>query len=488
MNALATGYYDHSAAICITRGAIEKLERDELQAIVSHELGHIINGDNRLNVLMASVLYGISFPGIWAEYILNSAVFSRNKSYSFIFSSQVLSVFAFFIGIFLILFCWIGTVFADLIKSAVCRQREFLADACSVQYTRNSESLIRVFRLIAGQQTKTFSNTTSAHFYSHFFFDRAVNPWLNIFPTHPSLIKRAKKVDPYFVGKLIELERSVGQSYLATSYMVNRQVVRNVHRPVFDQVRTQTNSTMSFERVVEGISSELVHIAHEPHDARILIYCLLLNENCDVRLNQLKQLKLCLSKDEFIQLDRIESQVSGLKVKQQFNLIEMVIPVLHTTSSRQQKNISDTLGALIKVDSNEPEFNNLLHWAIFELLYQHLNLEYKLNLKLSRADAIQLLLNTLSSVGHSDEISAEIAFENACQILKEEALSYQFTKLDFRELSSALAAVSNLPKRRKFLLLKAFKTCIEQDNSVTENEKNLLLVFKLRLDLPEVPF
>ncbi|PAJ74699.1 hypothetical protein CJF42_09040 [Pseudoalteromonas sp. NBT06-2] len=125
VNAFSAGNSSKDAVTGITRGALEKLTRDELQAVISHEFSHIVNGDIRLNNRLTACIFGISFIGLIGEGLINHALHNskwlNNKNNPFGFTALI--------GLIFIIYGLIGTILAGMIKAAICRQREYLADA-----------------------------------------------------------------------------------------------------------------------------------------------------------------------------------------------------------------------------------------------------------------------------------------------------------------------------------------------------------------------
>jgi Zn-dependent protease with chaperone function len=138
INAFAAGHDLGDAVIAVTGGALRKLDREELQGVVAHELSHVVNGDMRLNLRLIGVLHGILLLGsIGAQLLRATARGGRSRSSKG--SSAVAILFSF--GLALVVIGYTGVLVGRLIKSAVSRQREFLADASAVQFTRNPRGL-----------------------------------------------------------------------------------------------------------------------------------------------------------------------------------------------------------------------------------------------------------------------------------------------------------------------------------------------------------
>jgi Zn-dependent protease with chaperone function len=188
INAFAAGWDVSGAVVAVTRGTLERLTRDELQGVVAHEFSHILNGDMRLNVRMIGVLAGIVFIGSIGEFLMRSMRGSRDAKGGLVLAGLAI----FIIG-------YLGLFFARLIKSAVSRQREFLADASSVQFTRNPDGIAGALDQIRSSGAGTLIANRFAEEMSHMYFGAAVKVWLGgVFDTHPPIEERIRRVHPGF--------------------------------------------------------------------------------------------------------------------------------------------------------------------------------------------------------------------------------------------------------------------------------------------------
>jgi len=190
INAFAAGYDTSDSIVAVTRGTLETLNRDELQGVIAHEFSHILNGDMRLNIRMIGVLAGIIFIGSIGEFIMRSQRGgSDNKA----------AVPLFLGGLALLLIGYIGLFFARLIKAAASRQREFLADASSVQFTRNPDGIAGALDQIGLSSAGTLIANRHAENVSHMFFGQALQMRLSgLFDTHPPLEDRIARVHSRF--------------------------------------------------------------------------------------------------------------------------------------------------------------------------------------------------------------------------------------------------------------------------------------------------
>jgi Zn-dependent protease with chaperone function len=188
INAFAAGWDVSGAVVAVTRGTLERLTRDELQGVMAHEFSHILNGDMRLNIRLIGVLAGIVFIGSIGEFMMRSMRGSRDGKGGL-----------FLAGLAVFLIGYVGLFFARLIKAAVSRQREFLADASSVQFTRNPDGIAGALDQIKASAAGTLIANRYAEEMSHMFFGPAVRIWLaGLLDTHPPLDERIRRVHPRF--------------------------------------------------------------------------------------------------------------------------------------------------------------------------------------------------------------------------------------------------------------------------------------------------
>lgn len=189
INAFAAGYVPADAAVAVTRGALEQLDRDELQGVIAHEFSHILNGDMRLNIRLMGVLFGLLVIGIVArEFLLRTRGGSKEGN-AIVFVALGIMVIG-FVG----LFC------GRLIKAGVSRQREYLADASAVQFTRMPDGLAGALKKIGAHAEGAKLATSEAEEVSHMLFCDGVG-YAALTATHPPLLERIRRIDPGYDGK-----------------------------------------------------------------------------------------------------------------------------------------------------------------------------------------------------------------------------------------------------------------------------------------------
>ncbi len=194
INAFAAGYSPSDAAVAVTRGALERLNRDELQGVIAHEFSHILNGDMRLNIRLMGVLFGIMMLTIIGQRVLLYGRGGRSKEGTAIL---VIALVAIVVGA-------IGAFFGRMIKAGVSRQRELLADASAVQFTRQTTGLAGALKKIGGLHAGSqLEDKGKAEEVSHMLFGEGL-PMSRLFATHPPLVERIRKLDPSFDQNQLE--------------------------------------------------------------------------------------------------------------------------------------------------------------------------------------------------------------------------------------------------------------------------------------------
>ena len=193
VNALVAGYSPNEAVIVITRGAVDKLSRDELQGVMGHEFSHILNGDMTLNLRLAALLAGLTWIGERGEAL----VFAAARAQRAAGREGSAAVFAALFGAAIAFIGFPGTLASSAMRAAAARQRELLADAGSVQFTRNPEAIAGALDSILALPAHTTLLAAHAEGLAHMFFAPAIGHWYT-FPTHPPIAERIRRVHPRF--------------------------------------------------------------------------------------------------------------------------------------------------------------------------------------------------------------------------------------------------------------------------------------------------
>jgi Zn-dependent protease with chaperone function len=200
INAFAAGYSPSDAVVAVTRGTAEQLSRDELQGVVAHEFSHILNGDMRLNIRLIGLLHGILLLSLVGRILFRMTAYSGRRRSKNDSAGAILVV-----GLVLIIIGSIGALMGNLIKAAVSRQREFLADASAVQFTRNPGGIAGALKRIGAAIKGSLLKHPNAAEMSHLYFGQGVwEGFSGLMATHPPLKKRILRLEPNWDGKYPE--------------------------------------------------------------------------------------------------------------------------------------------------------------------------------------------------------------------------------------------------------------------------------------------
>ena len=185
INAFAAGYTPADAAVTVTQGCLDKLNREELQGVIAHEFSHVLNGDMRLNIRLMGVLFGILVIGIIGRKIAANSGRDRDSGYVVLLGVAILAI------------GYIGVFFGRLIKAGISRQREYLADASAVQFTRQTVGIAGALKKIGGLAAGSTLASGETEEVAHMLFGDGVG-YSALFATHPPLDLRIKAIDPAF--------------------------------------------------------------------------------------------------------------------------------------------------------------------------------------------------------------------------------------------------------------------------------------------------
>jgi Zn-dependent protease with chaperone function len=231
VNSFAAGHTHDDVAIGVTRGGLMLLTRDELQAVIAHEFSHILNGDTRLNMRLMALAHGLFWPTILGRALLRGAAQSIESDDSILDEAESAIRLPFIpIAFFFLLLGLPGLPLVRLIKSAICREREWLADAAAVKFTRNPSGVEGALKKIGGLLKQGHLDTPHAETASHLYFaNSAFDAWFGFMSTHPPLTKRILAIDPIFDGQFQHI-KSLPRPEVAQAAAYDRRYEESVRR------------------------------------------------------------------------------------------------------------------------------------------------------------------------------------------------------------------------------------------------------------------
>jgi Zn-dependent protease with chaperone function len=505
INAFAAGWKTTNVVIGITQGALERLNRDELQGVIAHEFSHIFNGDMRLNIRLIAVLHGILMIGLLGRMILRSLRYVRTSRNSKGGGQAALLILG--IGGTLAVLGYTGMFFGNWIKSLISRQREYLADASAVQYTRSSEGIANALKKIGGAIPGSALLAASVDEYSHAYFakgDAGVNYFL--FPTHPPLKQRIFRIQPDWDGKyILDERRQSAQGENSDQLDIGRRRKKTVAAGIVTGVAL--NRAMNAVDVIGELSQQqfdaaqlwrrqlpdvVLANAENPYGAQALVLALLIDSNTETGQRQYGILNAAIGELHTQNIKQLRQQLAELAETQTLSLIDLTLPTLREMSIEQYRQFESCVQQLIVADRKV----NLHEWVIQRMVLQHLSEHYGLQKKPvakyfvlgSAKYASELFLSLLAYLEHADETAAQMAFDMARRSIAAGALSMlPKTAVSLDSLNTAMDELELLkpPLRKRFL--QACISCISHDGKVTIQAYELTRAIASCLDCPMPP-
>ena len=492
INAFAAGYQPSDAVIGLTRGSIEKLSRDELQGVVAHEFSHIFNGDMRLNIRIVGLLNGILIIGLLGYWLLRGSHLGSSRD-----NRGRAALFG--IGAGLMVIGYTGTFFGNLIKSAVSRQREFLADASAVQFTRSNQGIAGALKKIGGLGSGSQLSASHAAEFSHMYFASGLKrSFSNLFSTHPPIVQRISRLDPEWNGHFSTADDS--HAGISVSAAQNAQVMgmapqsrqapfEQVAEAVDNSIGSPGQQQVEFSRqLLASITPSLHRAAHDPFAARALVYVLLMHRDSGHRQQQREMLQQIAHPAVIRELQQLEPQLEQLSVAARLPLLDLCVPALKALVPQQYQVFKRNLIKLLRSDNRV----DLWEWALYRVLMHAIEGapdRHRLSTKKgAQDDAARFVLAALAHSGHADYLQAKRAYEVGLKTLQLTPVPLPAeAQVTLPRLDKAVAIASTLPPLRKPALLKAMAATMAHDGIVQAEEIELLRAIADSLDCPMPP-
>ena len=506
INAFAAGTSPANAVVAVTRGTLEQLKRPELQGVIAHEFSHILNGDMNLNIRLAAMLKGITFIGDVGYFIMRGG---RHGSVRRGGDGKGSGGQLMLLGLALWVLGLIGGISAGFIKAAISRQKEYLADASAVQFTRNPEGIADALKVIGGYVPGSLVHAARAAELSHFFFGQVVHGLWQLFATHPPLAERIRRIEPRWNGRYIERkpvhyqgERQatgvdsggVGREALVTAVLAGAAAKTAIDMDADSVVNQAQSVDAQFADIgpESALPDSLTKYSDEPMGACALLFALLMQGDSKSQQRQLALIGKGGVKGQELLVYNLLPAVSGLKPRQRRPLLEICLPALKSMSEQQYRTFKDNLVQLIKADGH----TSLFEWCMYQLLRHYLDPEF-VKVRVSKPryrslDKVQyhlrVVLSVLAHEGGSRHPPGEI-FRVAADELGYEELQImpreQASVLAFSRAARHLADCYPLLKPR---ILKAMALAADCDGDHSAQEQELIAAIAAVMDCPVPDF
>ena len=501
INAFAAGYAPEDAAVAVTRGALEVLTREELQGVIAHEFSHVLNGDMRLNIRLMGVLSGIVFLTIIGRKVLFNMRYLRGRD------SAKLALPGLAIGFGLIVIGGLGVFFARLIKASVSRQREYLADASAVQFTRQTTGLAGALKKIGGYMVGSRFQIADPEEVSHMLFSTGSN--LNrMLATHPPLTQRIQALEPGFKPEdyphvdyqaaRAERKSEAAEQYaglaaaaggaasVATNVSPDR-VVSNVGHPSQEQVEFASKLRQSIPEV-------LYAAAHSPNNAYLLTIALIFDRSGRVLERQLSLAHEQLGEQRANLVKQYYDELRKIGGGYRLPLLEIAFPALRQREAAELEYLIDLAMRLIEVDGEmdlyEYCFNRVLVSSLQRAMHPARKPRRRSAKRAPVRDAAIDLLRIIAHQGHEIDDDGEQAFRAGLEVFGNWAgeadydVAKEFSAPVFDKQLELLAALNGDGRQ---MLIKAITAVIAADGKLTSVESDLMRAICVTLECPLPP-
>jgi Zn-dependent protease with chaperone function/uncharacterized tellurite resistance protein B-like protein len=516
INAFAAGYSPSDAVVAVTRGTAENLSRDELQGVVAHEFSHILNGDMRLNIRLIGVLHGILLLGLIGRILFRMAAHSGGSRSSR--DSKGSAVYFLLIGLAVMALGFLGTLMGNIIKAALSRQREYLADASAVQFTRNPSGLAGALKRIGGAVTGSKLQAANASEASHLFFARGVWEGLtSLTATHPPLSARIKRLEPQWDGSFVMppltpatfnapgpsgaglMGAGAGMMSpgavvgLAAAAAASEKVVPvAVVAKAADQVGDPKERHREYAAaLIESLPPLVRDSVHEPYGARAVLFGLLADKNPEIRNKQLKRLRELAKPDVVDLTNKLLPYIDLLDVRARLPLVDMSLPSLRAMSPSQYKEFLTCFKELVAADNRL----GLFEWTLYRVLLRNLTPQFEKTAAPRVAyyglqqmgPQCSVLLSTLAYADNRVEEAPQALARGAEKLPGTAVKLLPPAECGLDQLSTALDDLSRVADKKRRPLVAACAAVICADREVTVAEAELLRGICDMLDCPMPP-
>lgn len=489
INAFAAGYEPSGAVVGITRGAMERLSRDELQGVIAHEFSHILSGDMRLNIRLICLLHGILIISILGYTLLRTMAYrpvrvSRDNNGAGMIPLVV-------VGIGLVVIGSVGSFFGAMIKAAVSRQREYLADASAVQFTRNPSGIADALRKIGGVSSGARINAPSAAEASHIFFGQALTSGFSaLFATHPPLRTRIRRIDPKWDGKMLKSDsrRTSGPKSIEGPQGFSD----GARATLLEQIGDPTPAHILLAREQLAALPATIHAAaRDPFSARALILGLLLNPAPTVREHQLG---MVTASDQRLshELDRLAQPVRDLPRELRLTLIDLALPALTEMTPGQEASFLELMRAVIGADDKVELFEFCLERIVLSRLEAHRRISDRSTIHYYGfgriASDCAVVLSAIARVGATRESDVAAALNAGASTLGEGPLTLaKPAEITPKSLEQIFERLSHLAPKLKKRFIESCAAVVSHDDHITPREGEFLRAIADSLDVPAPP-
>jgi Zn-dependent protease with chaperone function/uncharacterized tellurite resistance protein B-like protein len=448
INAFAAGNSPQDAAVGVTRGALRNLTRDELQGVIAHEFSHIGNGDMKLNLRIIGAIAGLTALAQLGYIFFRLAGSVRGKNSAPIALGMVLA------GIVVLLIGSGGILFGKIIQASVSRQREYLADASAVQFTRNPLGLASALRKVAGLSGAQREASSAELEAQHMFFAGSAGFLESLFSSHPPIGERIRRVDPAFDGHIPDVTPvAVSAEDEPVSGLSGRAVATPPPLPTPARAvptDLQIQDSVGFRGVIPGALREA---SEDPVSAMAVVLGLILRQDPTQRAAQLAQAESLAGGEVVREARRLDALLRAVPAGSRVALLDLSMPALRQLSPGQEAAFKQAL----EKAGYEAE-DGLIVLLIQASIRRYLS-RWEMNVTPRSGDlaaACGLVLSAVVQTSGEDPAAQARAYALGADVLGLAGLSPTMVppaSVDLAKVDQALAVIAGqaVPARRQFV-------------------------------------
>jgi Zn-dependent protease with chaperone function len=493
INAFAAGLSPADAAVAVTRGSLEQLNRAELQGVIAHEFSHILNGDMRINLRLMGFSFGILVLALVGRSVLRAS--GRGMRFS---SRRGKGAAApLMIGLALVVIGGIGVVLSRLIKAAVSRRREALADSSAVQFTREPLALAGALKKIGG--FTPYIEHAETEEVSHMLFGSAGKSFAGLFATHPPLDERIKALDPSFEpGNYILPAMHTPESAAAEEAAVSGFSAGAGRHSEISIESAGTIAPDAGTALRTAIPADVIDAAHSSQSAWLLVLALGLEGGSGTAAER-RLVENQIGPERAARCFALRGRISQLDEALRLPLFELAVPALKARPGEQIDFLFELLERLAGVDGELSLFEILLQRMLRAYFYPA---ERSRSSARDRAAAMQTLIAVIALEGHADRAAAASAFAAGVETLERgdtpatralapddsnDILQRAALASDYAPLERALDTLAGAPPTERRQVLTALAVTMRHDARTTLIEAELFRTIAATLGCPVPP-
>jgi Zn-dependent protease with chaperone function len=515
INAFAAGYTLDDAAVAVTRGALHSLNRSELQGVIAHEFSHILNGDMRLNIRLIGLLYGILLLAIVGRGLLRGGAMRGGRRGRGGGGAQAAAI-----GIGLIVVGYIGVFFGRLIQAAVSRQREYLADASAVQFTRDADGLAGALKKIGGLSAGSRIVDHHAAEASHLFFANGMaRPFATLFATHPPLADRIHRLDPSFEGKPARRRRAPTAGAAGTAFATpplepvrvsgERAATSSIAAPagaaaavppgitapgLIGSIGTPGPEHIAYaHQLIDSLPRAVIDAAHDATGAQALLCALLLPDPAAVADAARAAVVELGGEDMARHALELAAEVKRAGEAARLPLLDLLMPALRELPGERRTAVQRAAERLMRADGRIDMFELALYHVLGRQLAQDRNMAAarggERSIAALRHEA-QLVLSAVAWSGARDATAARAAFAEGAANLGDVGRVLNLAERGQIRIAAVDDALERLRGAAAGVRRRVVEACthvVAHDGHVQLRETEILRAVSEALDCPMPP-